>query len=161
MKLARLLSMRLPHGVTTDRSLDEVRIYTGRPSSAREPKSYGAHMKQCANWEKSGATVVARPLRYLTGRPPEQKGVDVELAVDYVTMAVEGKYDVGIIFSTDTDLKPALEYVVDKGLATAEVACWWSEKAQRYLSISSAKIWSHRLTEADYKSVCDHTDYNR
>jgi hypothetical protein len=41
----------------------------------------------------------------------EEKGIDVALAIDFVTMAVRGEYDVGVIMSTDTDLKPALEAV--------------------------------------------------
>lgn len=53
---------------------------------------------------------------YLTARwPPtdkaEEKGIDVALAIDFVAMAVEDKYDVGVIASCDTDLRPALEFV--------------------------------------------------
>jgi len=159
--LGKLICSRLPHGVEEKRELREVRLYTGTPGSTYEPKSYGAHMKQRLAWEAAGATVLSRPLRYLKGVPPgEQKGVDVALAVDFVTMAVDGEFDVGVIFSTDTDLKPALEFVVGKGSPRAEVACWWSDTAQSYLSIKGLMIWSHRLVIADYKSVCDHTDYN-
>jgi uncharacterized LabA/DUF88 family protein len=69
-------------------------------------------MRQCAAWESKGAIVIARALRYPAGWPetkPQQKGVDVALAIDFVTMAIDGQYDVGVIASTDTDLKPALE----------------------------------------------------
>jgi uncharacterized LabA/DUF88 family protein len=162
LDVANLLVSKLPVGVTEPRALQEVRLYTGRPSSSIEPKSYGAHMKQCSGWEKVGVNVITRPLRYLTRTPPgDQKGVDVALAVDFVTLAIEGAYDVGIIFSRDSDLRPALEYVTSKpSFPRAEVACWWSPKAQSYLSIAGISLWSHRLIEADYKSVCDHTDYN-
>ncbi len=161
VRLGELICSRLPHSVEEKRELHEVRLYTGTPSSTYEPKSYGAHMKQRLAWEAAGATVISRPLRYLKGVPPgEQKGVDVALAVDFVTMAVDGKFDVGVIFSTDTDLKPALEFVVGKGSPRAEVACWWSDTAQSYLSIKGLTVWSHRLVIAHYKSVCDYTDYN-
>ena len=33
------------------------------------------------------------------------------LALDFVAMAMRGEYEVGILMSTDTDLKPALELV--------------------------------------------------
>jgi len=159
--LADLICSRLPHGVKEGRELREVRLYTGIPSSTLEPKSYGAHMRQSLSWEAAGAKVVSRALRYSRNQlPGEQKGIDVALAVDFVTMAIEGEYDLGIIFSTDTDLRPALEYVAARRSTMPEVACWWSETAQKYLSISSAKVWSHRLIEADYKSICDYTDYN-
>ena len=160
--LAQLICSRLPYGTKEKRELREVRLYTGRPSPSYEPKSYGPHMKQCLSWEAAGVTVIHRPLRYLSGGPPgEQKGVDVALAVDFVIMGVEGKYDIGIIFSTDTDLRPALEFIASRGCPAAEVACWWSDRSQKYLSISNAKVWSHRLTEQDYKSICDYRDYNK
>lgn len=38
-----------------------------------------------------------------------EKGVDVRLAVDIVTMAQAKKYDVGIVISSDTDLIPAMQ----------------------------------------------------
>jgi len=160
--LAELICSRTPYGVTEKRELREVRLYTGRPSASYQPKTYGAHMRQCRSWETAGVTVVHRPLRYQSpdGRP-EQKGVDVALALDFVIMGIEGKYDIGIIFSTDTDLRPALEFIASRGCPAAEVACWWSDTSQKYLSISEAKVWSHRLPEEAYKSVCDYTDYNK
>ena len=41
-------------------------------------------------------------------------------------MAIDGKYDVGIIFSTDTDLLPALEDVLARysSYPRAETAAW-------------------------------------
>ncbi len=38
-----------------------------------------------------------------------EKGVDVRLAVDIVTMAQAKKYDTGIVISSDTDLIPAIQ----------------------------------------------------
>lgn len=38
-----------------------------------------------------------------------EKGVDVRLALDIVTMAQDRKYDVGYVISSDTDLIPALQ----------------------------------------------------
>lgn len=35
------------------------------------------------------------------------------LAIDFVRLAIEDAYDVGILVSSDTDLKPALEAVWD------------------------------------------------
>lgn len=162
MELARLLCSRLPIGVEEERVVKEVRVYTGMPSAVVDPKSYVPHFRRCESWKGAGVNVIDRPLKYTGGNlPGEQKGVDVALAVDFVTLAVDDEYDVGIIFATDTDLKPALEFVAARESPRAEVACWWSMTAESYLSISGVTIWSHRLTEADYKSVCDYTDYNR
>jgi uncharacterized LabA/DUF88 family protein len=163
MRLGQLICSRLPRGVSEGRALSQVRLYTGTPSATFEPKSYGAHMKQRSAWEAAGVIVISRPLRYLANRSPgEQKGIDVALAVDFVTLAVEGHYDVGIIFSTDTDLKPALEFVAGRDGPKAEVACWWSPSAQSYLSIRGGPpIWSWRLMMDHYKAVADYTDYNK
>ena len=87
--------------------LSEVRVYTGRPDPIREFRTYAAHMKQCARWEADGVNVIWRPLRYpprRTGLPPQEKGIDVALSIDFVSMAIDGLYDVGVIMSTDTDL---------------------------------------------------------
>lgn len=162
MKLASLLCDRLPIGVKEERVIKEVRVYTAMPNATIDSRGYVPHSRRCQSWKEAGATVVDRPVKYPSGKPPgEQKGVDVALAVDFVTLAVEGQYDVGILFSTDTDLKPALEFVVPKESPRAEVACWWSTTAESYLSIDGLKIWGHRLTEDDYKEVCDYTDYSR
>ena len=96
------------------RELTEVRVYRGQPDSTRDPKSYGANRRQQAAWERAGAKVTQRTLRYPTRWPDEraeEKGIDVAIAVDLVMMAVAKEYDVGILMSTDTDLKPALEAV--------------------------------------------------
>ena len=62
--------------------------------------------------------VIQRTLRYPSdwpSRKAQEKGIDVALAVDFVMMAVAEEYDVGVLMSTDTDLKPALEAVVALG----------------------------------------------
>ena len=146
-------------------NLSEVRVYTGRPDASRDPNTYAAHMKQCAAWTRSGVTVVARALRYPPDYPssrPQEKGIDVALAIDYVAYAIDGLFDVGVIVSADTDLRPALEYVQRKCAAwcRVEVAAWDSSTAARRLSIRGSNVWCHWLKQADYDSVHDPTDYS-
>ncbi|MYF83120.1 MAG: NYN domain-containing protein [Acidimicrobiia bacterium] len=127
LALGRLIIDRSPY----DRTLAGVRIYRGVPHSTKDPKGYGACMRQIASWSKlAGVQVYARPLRYPYGWPrqkPEEKGIDVAMAVDFVLMAARREYDVGILMSADTDLKPALEAVITLGSAKAEVAAWSSQ----------------------------------
>ena len=165
MALANLIVARAPAGF--ERALHEVRIYTGRPDSSKQPRAYAAHMRQCAVWEKAGAFVVPRTLRYPPNWPEsraEEKGIDVALAVDFVSGAIDGAFDVGIICSTDTDLRPALEYVSQK-FATyprAEVAAWKSPQANRAISIrGTRRLWCHYLDLGDYQLIEDSTDYTR
>jgi len=167
MKLGQLICSRLPPGVSEPRSLHQVRIYTARPDATREPKGYGAHLKQCTAWEKAGAIVVSRTLRYppswAASQKPQQKGVDVALAVDFVALAIDDEYDVGVIASTDTDLRPALEFVLRKFPNTrkVEVASWWSESRRVNLTVPRILIWCHRLYRQDYDAVADLTNYTR
>ena len=44
-----------------------------------------------------------------------EKGVDVKIAIDLVVGASEDRYDTAILISSDTDLIPAVKYVVGKG----------------------------------------------
>jgi uncharacterized LabA/DUF88 family protein len=149
------------------RELVQVRVYRGLPDSARDPKGYGACFRQCEVWRKDPkAEVITRPLRYPVSWPKlreEEKGIDVSLAVDYVMMAVKGEFDVGIIISTDTDLKPALEAVLGlqgNPYPRVELAAWSSPtRRSRRLSIPGSTIWCHWLDENDYWSVSDTTNY--
>ena len=143
-----------------------VRVYTGRPDPIKALITYDAHMKQCARWEADGAQVIARPLRYPPSWPQQsaqEKGVDVALAIDFVTLAVEAAYDVGVIMSTDTDILPALEFVHRRypNMRYAEVAAWRSPSNNRRLSLLGSNIWCHWLSKTDYDAVADTTAYNR
>lgn len=150
-----------------DRALTEVRVYRGQPDSAKDPRGYAANDRQCRHWETLPKTnVTTRTLRYPRDWPQErehEKGIDVQLAIDLVAGAVRGEYEVGILMSTDTDLKPALEFVRElqgDPYPRCEVAAWSSPTGySRRLSISGGQIWCHWLDEADYRSVADPTNY--
>lgn len=147
-------------------SLKEVRAYTGRPDSRKDPKTYAAHMNQCEKWRRDGVEVIHRRLRYPPNWPTEraqEKGIDTALAIDFVTMAVDGAYDLGVIMSTDTDLLPALEFVRYRfaGQIDVAVVAWSSPQSNRRLYIPGANIWCHWLNRDDYDAVSDPTDYNR
>ena len=152
------------------RELKEVRVYRGRPDSAKQPDSYGANLRQCKAWEDLSpvVNVTTRILRYPLNWPAEraqEKGIDVSLAVDFVVMAVRAEYDVGVIMSTDTDLKPALEAVTTlrgvNAYPRCEVAAWSVPGGySRRLAIDATNLWCHWLNKQDYDGVADVTDYN-
>lgn len=165
VKLAELVASR---GIGK-RALTQVRIYRGRPDATRDPRGYGANLRQCTAWERSDqrVTVVTRTLRYPRGWPQEraeEKGIDVALAIDVVVMAVNGAYDIAAVMSTDTDIKPALEAVGALGgnpFPRCEVGAWSSPQGySRRLSIPGRRVWCHWLSENDYRAVADPTDYN-
>ena len=150
-----------PHGETVE--VVGVRVYTGYHMPERNPKAYSSYRRQRAFWERQGCTIIARAVRYLgpddsRGR---EKGIDVALAVDYVTMAIQRDFEIGVIFSADNDLAPALELVRD--LRTPRLipatAAWRGEG--KYVEINVPGVWCHRLGYADYAEVQDPTNYAR
>lgn len=163
LELGKLIATRRPTGSEKeDRQLLEVRVYSGSPSPAKDPKSYAAHRRQRAAWETSGVLCSLRPLRYpreYPALPPQQKGVDVSLAIDLVVLALDGVCDVLVVVSTDTDLMPAIEVAGTRGKAKVEVACWWNG-IKKPLRLAGGHLWCHRLVRDDYDLVADRRDYN-
>ncbi|NAS24766.1 NYN domain-containing protein [Herbidospora sp. NEAU-GS84] len=155
-----------------ERELTEVRIYRGRPSASRDPKGHSAFSRQRDAWERDPrVTCVFSDLRYPRGWPdrcapgakPQEKGVDVALAIDYVRLALQDRYDVGILMSTDTDLKPAIATVAElrsSGGPRVEVAGWKGPGAKRPLLLPEVTIWCHWLDKSCYEVVRDPTRYN-
>lgn len=163
MELGNLICERqLPESQV---KLEQVRVYTGRSDATREPKTYAANLRQCAVWEKDGVEVIHRTLRYPIDWPaskPQEKGIDVALAIDFVALAIDGYYDIGVVASTDTDLIPALEYVYHKcaNRCRVQVTAWTSANTSSRLSVKGCTIWCHWLDKKDYDTIADLTDYN-
>jgi uncharacterized LabA/DUF88 family protein len=163
LDLAQLLSDLGPQ----PRRLRQVCIYTGAPSNRRQPDAYRAHMKQRAAWLAAGVRVFARTLQYPHDWPAQkarEKGVDVALAVDLIRFGlVERMFDVGIVASTDTDLVPALNALVEgpvarsSGWPRVEVMTWAPN--QKRLRLPGRRIWCHNLDRQHYERVRDRTNY--
>ena len=65
----------------------------------------------------------------------------MQLALDFAMMAVRGEYDVGVLMSNDTDLRPALEEVMNLGAQTVEVAAWDPPAGTPAVQAPSAGYW--------------------
>lgn len=149
------------------RELKQVRVYRGIPANKRDPRGYGINRRQTAAWMKTGQDrleVFMRPLQYLDGMAPREKGIDVQLAIDLVMGAVLGEFDVGILVSADTDLIPALDAVYDfngTGRPWIEIAGWRGEYAQKRIAGTQPRrvsgLW---IEESDFDLMRDNTDYN-
>lgn len=161
LKIGELLAAR-----AEDRELAEVRVYLGMPDGKRDRVGNAATRRQIASQVANGQDKVAhisRALRYSSNPKvkPQQKGVDVALAVDFVLMGFLNQYDVGIIMSNDADLRPALEAVVSFPKAPwVEVAAWGTPKGHfQRLSIKTAEVFCHWLDAGDFEAVADRTNY--
>jgi uncharacterized LabA/DUF88 family protein len=156
-----------------DRQLHQVRIYRGQPDGKLDPRGYAASRRQHATWQRSPlVALVTRPLRYPQGWPgqsrigerPQEKGIDVALSVDFVVMAVRGEFEVGILMSTDTDMKPALEAVAQLTASQgtrAEVAAWSVPgRHDRRLAIRARNLYCHWVGKDVYDQIADPADYS-
>jgi len=146
-------------------ALREVRAYRGIPNGRMDREGNSAAQRQADRWTKSGITVINRPLRYPVGWPdcdekPEEKGIDVALAIDVVIMAHRDLYDVAIIMSCDTDLRPAIEAVMFDTQKHIETAAWKPDRGEyQTLSIPGKRIWCNLLSLESFNGCADRTDY--
>lgn len=114
-----------------NRTLEQVRVYTGIPTPQRDRKGNAIMQRRLATWVSDNPQVVEvfpRPLKY---PPPEgrEKGVDVELAIDVVRLALDDAYDIGVIASADTDLVPALAFVANRCEGKQIETATWAPEA--------------------------------
>ena len=103
--------------------LMQTRFYTGFPSPLDEPVWNHFWRAKFTQMIRQGVHVFSRPLRYRlqTIRLPDgrdhsvavaqEKGVDVRLAIDVVSLAHRGQFDVAIVFSQDQDLSEVAEEI--------------------------------------------------
>ena len=148
------------------RELVAVHAYRGLPSTRHDPRGYDAAQRQMASWVATGGGIVVphhRPLNYRDPANPREKGIDVMLAIDFVRLAIQEQYDVGVIFSDDTDLHPALEAVGEiLGPDHAELATWAdpTRSGPRVVQSGGTKVKTQVLDAVAYGRIRDTQDYN-
>jgi len=135
-----------------------VRVYRGRPDPSRQPAVTASNDAQASRWERDQRVhVIRRQLNYRgwPDLPPQEKGIDVAIAVDMMHLDFSGQYDALVLFSGDTDLLPALEAIVDLRLSHVEVACWAGFKPLRFPGSTPPRPWYHSLSMNDWDNVTD------
>lgn len=153
----RVIARRAPGGV-----LQQVRVYRGRPDPRKEPTLASFNDMQFDAWKQDHrAQILRRTLRYPQdwGTPgcvekPREKGIDVQLAVDLVRLAISDQLEVAIVITRDTDLIPAIEAARDCGKVHVETAGW--DTASR---LRIAKVYHHTLTRDDFEASIDRREY--
>ena len=131
-----------------------------------DKRGYDACQRQVAHWNSvPGVRTLTRPLNYREPNRPREKGIDVALAIEMVRGAVDGRFDVAVLFSGDTDLLPAAEFVRERlGDEAIEFAAWKpiDGSAARVLQIDGRRSRFHLFDETWYrKALHDPTDYNQ
>jgi uncharacterized LabA/DUF88 family protein len=150
-----VLAKRIPSG-----ELSAVHVFRGRPLPQFQPKATSANDMLAAQWSKDPRVhVVRRDLKYVkqidgTFRAQE-KGIDVALAIALVEGAINRRFDVGILFSNDTDQLPTLEFAFTQTKTQIEIACWQTAKPLWFPAglrgFPPARLpYCHFLTENDF-----------
>ena len=161
VKLAKLIESRYPYDNVL-RQLKEIRVYTGIPNVRTEQFTYNAYINQKNACERDGIKVIARPLRYLPGQRPQQKGVDVQLTIDFIILAIDCYHDVGILVSADTDLRPALELVKTrcKDKCKVEVVGIDGGDNRHKRALYSRDTHCYWINKTDYDQIAYLTSYS-
>ena len=96
--------------------LVETRFYTGMPEPTDDPEWNSYWARKLLTMNIQGVWTFSRPLRYRHSetilpdgskvqiRLPEEKGIDVRIAIDILRLCLKESYDVALIFSQDQDL---------------------------------------------------------
>jgi uncharacterized LabA/DUF88 family protein len=157
--LARLLTSE------EDRDLVAVRVYTGVPTPEGDARGHGAMQRRLQAWRAEDPALVYvfdRPLRYPPPRGRE-KGVDVQLAVDFVRLALDDEYDLAVLASADSDLVPALEFVHGRFPDKVIEAVAWEPNlgcdAAAPIDVPGGGIIRRTVAQREFNRVADHRNF--
>jgi len=101
--------------VHDDEKLSYMGYYVGAVRDTKHTKDHEKTLELLKNQQKLFDQLRHQDVQVVKGYLLErdgryfEKGVDVRLAVDIVTMAQTKQYDVGVVISSDTDLIPAIQ----------------------------------------------------
>ncbi len=154
--------------------LAETRFYTGLPDATADPAKHAFWSAKTAAMKRQGLVAFTRPLRSRTvqttdaaGQPKTEtvwveKGIDVRIAVDIISLAFRRVFDVAVVFSQDQDLSEVAHEIREIAAAQGR----WIKMASAYpVGPSCSNIrgingtdWI-RIDRALYDTCIDATDY--
>ena len=105
-----------------------IRFYTGTPAASKSALWHGYWSNRLLSMRRAGILVTNRPIRYHEKmvrlsdgtveivETPQEKGIDIRIALDVVRLTLNNQLDVAIIFSQDQDLAEVVEEVREIGI---------------------------------------------
>lgn len=109
--------------------------------------------------------VFPRPLRYDAEGRAREKGVDVELAIDIVSLALDDRFDVAAVASADTDLVPALQFVAErfpgKRIVTVAYRPVAGCESPAALDLPRGRVQRRLVTQREFAKIADRTNFHR
>ena len=151
-----------------------VRFYTGVPSKQENQMWGGYWEKRLLQMKRSGVHATTRPLRYrktittdadgkqIETSIPQEKGIDVRLALDVVSTARSRQWDVAVIFSQDQDLAEVVKEVRNISREQdrwMEICCAFPDGPNATSRRGIDKTSWFRMEEAFYNECIDPRDY--
>lgn len=137
--------------------LADVYVYRGQPSNLHQQALYRVTQAQRAEWTRDPRVHVQyRTLKYSPNRQPQEKGVDVLVAINLVRLADAGDHDVVVLAAHDTDLEPALEMAAERGRCKIETAGW---EGERRLRVPGRNLWHTSLNSTRMVASRDRKNY--
>jgi len=168
--------IKLHNAVCADRGWTPtlVRFYTGIPSPSESFMWNAYWSNRIIALKRAGVWVTTRPIRYrreLTIGPdgneqsisiPQEKGIDVRLALDLVSLARKKQFDVAVLFSQDQDLAEVVEEVREISKEQdrwIKVACAFPAGPNASSGRGVDKSDWFRMDEGFYNACLDPHDY--
>ena len=157
-----LIAERLVRKRLRPSELISINVFRGKPVPEHQPTSASANDKHAQIWSLDPRVrLTRRDLKYefdSEGKwiKSREKGIDVALAVGLVAGAMKNEFDAAIVFSSDTDLLPAIEVAYADTNAWIEIACWSSANPLWFregLAITPQKFepFCHFLNGTDFE----------
>lgn len=150
-----------------------MRFYTGVPDHKHNEMWAAYWSNRVLAMQRAGILVTTRPLRYheeaietgdgiTTVVTPQEKGIDIRIALDLVSCAVAEQFDAAVIYSQDQDLAEAVREV--RAIAAKlgrefEIACAFPFGPKASVKRGIDKTTWIRIEEDDYNACLDPRDY--
>lgn len=151
-----------------------VRFYTGVPDFARDPKWSTYWSNRVMALKRSGVHVTTRKLRYSLEEIelPDgevqivescaEKGIDIRIALDIVSLARRRNYDVAVIFSQDQDLAEVVSEIREIGREQGreiKICCAYPAGPHATTKRGIDKTDWFKMDEEFYNACLDPRDY--
>jgi uncharacterized LabA/DUF88 family protein len=149
-------------------------FYTGVPSRQEAPMWHAYWSNRVLALKRAGVRVETRPLRYRQQTieqsdgstkvvtTAQEKGIDVRIALDVVSMARKRKFDVALIFTQDQDLQELAAEIKDIAIEQnrwIKIVCAFPDGPNAsYRRGVPGTDW-FRMDDAFYQACIDPRDY--
>ena len=97
--------------IISDNKLTKIYYYTSPVSKSDNPNVYKSQQKFLSRIQKIPKLILFLGRLEKHGNTRIEKGVDVKLATDLISNAINNKYDMAILVSNDSDFVPAIKEV--------------------------------------------------